>query len=58
MYLKENAKCKNVSDIKNDLSEKDDMKKQVELDIEKLKEIITGNTKFLEVYLIFYYHQN
>jgi len=27
MYLKENAKCKNVSDIKNDLSEKDDMKK-------------------------------
>ena len=58
MYQKENAKCKNVSDIKNDLSEKDDMKKQVELDIEKLKEIITGNTKFLEVYLIFYYHQN
>ena len=49
MFLKENAKCKNVSDIKNDLSEKDDMKKQVELDIEKLKEIIIGNTKFLEM---------
>ena len=49
MYLKENAKCKNVTDIKNDLTEKDDMKKQVELDIEKLKEIINGNTKFLEM---------
>jgi hypothetical protein len=49
MYLKENAKCKNVTDIQNDLSEKDDMKKQVGLDIEKLKEIIIGNTKFLEM---------
>jgi len=49
MYLKENAKCKNVTDIQNDLSEKDDMKKQVELDIEKLKEIIIGNTKFIEM---------
>ena len=37
IYLKENSKCKNVIDIQNDLSEKDDMKKKVELDIEKLK---------------------
>ena len=47
-YLKENAKLKNISDIEYELSDKIDMKEEINLDIQKLKEIILTKKKVID----------